>query len=61
LLIARLTEFTDRIEPASAKDYFVTPRPADTSMNCAKVQALLPFPLPNFSEWLVENPHEPIW
>ena len=30
------------------------PRPADTSLNSSRVQALLPFPLPRFSEWMAD-------
>ncbi len=31
------------------------PRPADTSLNCSRVQSLLPFPLPSFSEWMAND------
>jgi dTDP-4-dehydrorhamnose reductase len=60
LIAARCEELNPKLEPASAKDYFVTPRPADVSLNCAKVQKLLSFPLPKLSEWLGANPEEPI-
>jgi dTDP-4-dehydrorhamnose reductase len=38
-----------RIEESSRRDYQGPPRAADVSMNCAKVQRLLSFPLPAFS------------
>src|SRR5262249_48771861 len=42
-------ELHPRIEPASLQEYRGAPRPPDTSLNCAKVQPLLSFPLPPFS------------
>jgi dTDP-4-dehydrorhamnose reductase len=41
-----------RIEPGSVADFRGAPRAPDTSMNCAKVQELLSFPLPRLSAWL---------
>ena len=43
---------------ASIKDFAGPPRPADTSLNCGKLQALLSFRLPALSDWLRENPNE---
>lgn len=40
------------LEPGSLRDYHGAPRPADTSLNTAKLQSLLDFPLPRFSEWI---------
>lgn len=40
------------MEPASIRDFRGLPRSPDTSLNCAKVQKLLSFPLPRFSDWL---------
>ena len=60
LLSQRWPELNARMEPASIKDFAGPPRPADTSLNCAKVQALLSFPLPALSGWLRENPAEPV-
>jgi dTDP-4-dehydrorhamnose reductase len=40
------------LEASSLKEYPGAPRPPDTSLNCAELQALLSFPLPRFSEWL---------
>jgi hypothetical protein len=34
------------------------PRPADTSLNSAKLQALLSFPLPKLTEWLSAHPED---
>jgi dTDP-4-dehydrorhamnose reductase len=47
-----------RIQAGSLKDYPGAPRSADTSLDCAKLQALLSFRLPPFSRWLEENPDE---
>jgi dTDP-4-dehydrorhamnose reductase len=41
-----------KMEPGSIRDFRGLPRSPDTSMNCAKLQALLSFPLPKFSEFL---------
>src|SRR5205085_12075549 len=41
-----------RIEPESLKNFSGAPRAADTSLNSAKAQALLSFPLPCFSQWV---------
>ena len=58
LLATRWPQLNPRIEPASAKDCREMLRPADTSLNCAKAQRLLSFPLPGLSEWLTTNPNE---
>jgi len=52
LLAAKHPELNPKIIAGSRKEYKGPPRPADTSMNCAKVQRLLSFQLPRFSEWL---------
>jgi dTDP-4-dehydrorhamnose reductase len=59
LVAARWPQLDPRLEPASRKEYDGPPRPADTSLNCAKIQKLLSFPLPGLGEWLVANPNEP--
>jgi len=59
LIAARWPQLNPRVEPSSRNDYVGPPRPADTSLNCAKVQRLLSFPLPGLSEWLKANPNEP--
>jgi dTDP-4-dehydrorhamnose reductase len=59
LIAARWSQLQPKLEPASLKDYQGAPRPADVSLNCAKVQKLLNFPLPGLTEWLAANPNEP--
>jgi dTDP-4-dehydrorhamnose reductase len=58
LLAARWPQLNPRIETALAKDYPNPPRPRDASLNCAKVQSILPFQLPAFSNWLRDHPDE---
>ncbi len=41
----------------SARSHAGTPRPADLSLNCEKLQVLLPFPLPGFQSWLGTRAH----
>jgi dTDP-4-dehydrorhamnose reductase len=60
LLAKRWPELRARMERASIKDFAGPTRPADTSLNCAKIQALLSFPLPALSEWMQDNPSESI-
>ena len=52
LLVARHPEFKDLIQPGKLRDYSGAPRSPDTSLNCAKAQAKLGFPLPKFSAWI---------
>ncbi len=59
LLSAHWPGLQARIEPASVRDYTGPPRPADTSLNCAKLQALLSAPLPRFSDWLAGPTAQP--
>jgi len=58
LLAARWPELQPRIKAASLQDYTGPPRPPDTSLNCAKAQAALSFPLLGLTQWLAENPSE---
>ncbi len=44
-----------KIEPLSIRDFRDLPRSPDTSLNCEKIQRLLPFPLPRFSDWLTNS------
>ena len=55
LLEKVLPELQGKIKPGSLKEYQGAPRHPDTSLNCAKLQKLLSFPLPAFSQWLQEN------
>jgi dTDP-4-dehydrorhamnose reductase len=59
LLAERWPELNPHIAAASLRDYSGAPRPPDTSLNCAKVQKLLSFPLPGLTEWLTAHPDEP--
>jgi dTDP-4-dehydrorhamnose reductase len=56
LLARHWSDLQVKMEPGSIKDFRGLPRSPDTSLNCAKVQKLLSFPLPRFSEWLANNP-----
>jgi dTDP-4-dehydrorhamnose reductase len=58
LLSARCPGLNPQIIPGSLKDYQGAPRTPDVSLNCAKVQKLLSFPLPKFSEWLAANQNQ---
>ena len=44
-----------KMRPSSLKNFTGQPRSPDTSLNCDKIQRLLSYPLPRFSEWLVKN------
>ena len=59
LLAARWPQLDRRLEPCSIIDYSGPPRSPDTSLNCAKIQRRLSFPLPGLGEWLKTNPNEP--
>jgi len=52
LVAARAPDVNPQLQPASLKEYQGAPRAPDTSLNCAKAQAVLSFPLPRFSDWL---------
>ena len=58
LLIQRWPEVTAQIKSGSAKDFPGPPRALDTSLDVSKAQKILSRPLPKFSEWLAQNPHE---
>jgi dTDP-4-dehydrorhamnose reductase len=57
-LLAKHWGVDAKMEPGSIRDFRGLPRSPDTSLNCAKVQRLLSFQLPRFSEWLarVQSP-----
>jgi dTDP-4-dehydrorhamnose reductase len=59
LLAARWPQLNPKLEAASLKDYHGAPRAPDVSLNCAKAQKLLSFPLPGLTQWLAANPNEP--
>jgi dTDP-4-dehydrorhamnose reductase len=58
LAAARHPELDARIEACSLTRYQGPPRPADTSLNCPKIQNLLSFPLPGLTQWLRDNPED---
>jgi dTDP-4-dehydrorhamnose reductase len=58
LLVKRWPEVTAQIKSGSAKDFPGPPRALDTSLDVSKAQMILSQPLPKFSEWLGQNPHE---
>jgi dTDP-4-dehydrorhamnose reductase len=60
LIAARWPELDARLEPSSFRDYDGPPRSPDTSLNSSKIQRLLSFPLPRFSDWLRDHPDAPI-
>ena len=59
LVAARCPQFLPRLQRGSLRDYRGAPRPPDTSLNCAKAEALLGWRLPGLGEWLRDHPHEP--
>ena len=50
-------ELQGRLAKGSARDHTGAPRPADLSLRCDKLQALLSFPIPGFRSWLKERMH----
>jgi len=58
LLAARWPRLQPRIEASSLEDYSGAPRAPDTSLNCARAQALLSFRLPGLTAWLSAHPDE---
>lgn len=59
LLAARWPQLNPKLESGSLKDYCGAPRSPDTSLNTAKAQALLSFPLPGLTQWLASHQDEP--
>lgn len=59
LIAQHWPQLNPKIEATSRQEYQGAPRPADTSLNSAKVQSLLSFPLPGLTAWLTAHPHEP--
>jgi dTDP-4-dehydrorhamnose reductase len=55
---ARHPELQARIQECSLREYVGAPRAADTSLNCARIQSLLSFPLPDLTQWLREHPED---
>ncbi len=53
-------ELQGHLSEGSARAHAGAPRPADLSLNCEKLQALLSFPIPGFRSWLTDRKHEGI-
>jgi dTDP-4-dehydrorhamnose reductase len=45
-------ELEGRLVKGSARNHIGSPRPADLSLRCDKIQRLLSFRIPGFREWL---------
>jgi dTDP-4-dehydrorhamnose reductase len=52
LIARRHPELEGRLEASSLREHSGAPRPADTSMDCAKIRGWLEFDLPRFSDWM---------
>lgn len=48
-------ELQGHLVEGSAGEHTGAPRPADLSLNCEKIQALLSFPIPGFRSWLKDR------
>ena len=51
-LLPRYPELTGRLMKGSARNHVGSPRPADLSLRCDKIQSLLSFRIPGFRAWL---------
>jgi dTDP-4-dehydrorhamnose reductase len=60
LIATSCPHLNPRLEPASLHTYTSAPRAPDTSLHCAKAQALLSFRLLGLTEWLAANPADPV-
>ncbi|MCW5553550.1 MAG: SDR family oxidoreductase [Verrucomicrobiae bacterium] len=58
LIADRWPQLDPKLHATSREEYQGPPRPADTSLNCAKLQSVLSFPLPGLTAWLTANPNE---
>lgn len=56
LIASNHPELNPKIARSSLRDYKGSPRSPDTSMDCSKIQKLLSFPLPRFSDWARAQP-----
>jgi dTDP-4-dehydrorhamnose reductase len=56
LLAARWPGVSARMLPGSLRNFAGPRRAPDTSLNCAKAQAILSFRLPGLGEWLADHP-----
>jgi dTDP-4-dehydrorhamnose reductase len=58
LVAARWPDLRPKLKSASLKEYQGAPRPADSSLNCDKIQELLSFRLPRLTDWLAARPDQ---
>lgn len=58
LLVPHWSALPGKIQPGTVRDYQGPPRPPDCSMNFAKVQRLLSFPLPGMAAALAQHADE---
>jgi dTDP-4-dehydrorhamnose reductase len=56
LVASNHPELNPKLIRGTLRDYKGSPRSPDTSMNCSKIQKLLSFPLPRFSDWVRAQP-----
>ena len=54
-LLSWYPELHGRLLEGWARDHIGAPRPADLSLNCKKIQALLSFPIPGFRSWVKDR------
>jgi dTDP-4-dehydrorhamnose reductase len=52
VLLPWCPELKGRLVKGSARNHVGSPRPADLSLRCDKIQSLLSFRIPGFREWL---------
>jgi len=62
-LLPWFPELDDHLIKGSARNHIGSPRPADLSLRCDKIQSLLSFRIPGFREWLIgrTDPGEALW
>ncbi len=58
LLAKRWPQLNPQIRSGSLRDYQGAPRSPDTSLNCDKIQRILPSKLPGLTQWLAGHPDE---
>ncbi|HXG49511.1 MAG TPA: SDR family oxidoreductase [Methylomirabilota bacterium] len=55
ILAERWRHLSPRLVSGSLRGHGGPARSPDTTLNCARAQAVLPFPLPRFSQWVAEG------
>ncbi|MEO6308029.1 MAG: SDR family oxidoreductase [Nitrospiraceae bacterium] len=56
ILLSWYPELKGYLKKGSARNHIGSPRPADLSLRCDKIQRLLSYPIPGFREWLAGRP-----